>query len=1516
MKSKYHATKFRTQTVGASLVTAIVVCFGAPTSQAADNLWTGTTSTEWNDATNWSLGRVPEKTGFVDNAVININTGNIATIATSNLAKTPQDILVGLGAATNGRLDHQASDAYTGGGNWMVVGRNGGTGVYNLADTSVVDGGNITGFGQGSGTMNVGGELQVGSQAGGVGTINVNTLGSINVPWNLFIGRSDNGAGCSGTLNLVSGAFNGNSQFIIGEQSTGVVNMDGGTLFGGNEFWVGQGGNGNGTLTLNAGAITTTNWTVVGRGGSHGLLTMNGGTLTKTGGGAFIVGDQDNSTGAMILNGGDVNLNDQFWVASGGGSNKGTFTMNAGTFAVNAEIVIGRGGIGEFNMVGGTFTKTGGGNCLLGSSATTTIVHSGGVIDVQTGTTWISEWGICDYTLSGTGSFLANDIIVAQKGGSTGTANFDGGNLETSKLVGGPGTSTVNFNGTQILATAANTEFLAYFGTATIEAGGLLLDSNGFNLGAPQVFGGTGGIVKTGGGNLNLSGANSYAGTTTIDGGSVSITTASTATGAITLADATDLGVTQINTDEVFAGTDVTFGTTGDTTLDINLGDLDGNTLYAPLDFSGTATLNGVVTVNIADSWPFVGIIPLVSYVGPKSGTGSFALGTLPDGVQATLSDNGTGLVALDVTRVNDAYWTGAVDGEWETTKENWMDDLQEIASTYADGDPVMFDDRVTGLSDVILNTTVTPGGSGVTFAGDYVDYTLSGTGKITGTTGLQKENPGALAINTTNDYTGVTILSGGITSVATVTDGGVPSPLGAATNDAANLVFNGGTLDYTGATTTIDRGFTVTGDNSGISTVNDLTTTGVMDSTAGSLLKSGPGNFTVSNDGANFMGGGNSEITNGTLSLIGTGTQSVTVDGELWVGSTPDAGGHLVLQGTDLFVARWLTLGRINGTGNTSTITATDSAIECTNFSSGYDGDSGINDSDQIITLTNTTWVNNGATLLAERVDSTTHMTLAGTSAFSSPNQFQMALNGSAVANLTVQDDASVTLTGGWLSIGNDGTGIVTVKDNATFTKNGGDFNISDVGTSNGTLNIQGNATVTTNNQVFVGKNGGTTGTVNMDNGTFNAATWLSIGRQPGATGTFNMNGGILTQGPNGAIAVAEQGTGTLNVNGGRINITGDALYLTTEPTTTAVAVANLNGGTVTTKRVTERDDTSGSSTLNLNGGLLQAGPGANLDFMSNLDAANVMTGGAHIDSNGETIAISQPLLDGDALGGGLTKTGLGGLGLMGTNTYTGTTLVSAGALGGTGSVAGPLIVEASAAIAPGAAAVGTFTAGATTISGSYACEIDGSPADMLVANGTHDVSAASLDITELSPASGLTVIIASYTGATPAEFASTSGMPAGYSIDYNYLGGNQIALVGSATPYQLWASAKLLTAGVNDGPTQDPENDGIANALEFVLGGDPLASDPGILPTLDASGANLVFSFTRADESEAEISLLFQYGTDLAGWTDVVIGVDNAGSGPEVDIVENDAAPDDITVTIPKGANTELFGRLEALK
>jgi hypothetical protein len=159
-----------------------------------------------------------------------------------------------------------------------------------------------------------------------------------------------------------------------------------------------------------------------------------------------------------------------------------------------------------------------------------------------------------------------------------------------------------------------------------------------------------------------------------------------------------------------------------------------------------------------------------------------------------------------------------------------------------------------------------------------------------------------------------------------------------------------------------------------------------------------------------------------------------------------------------------------------------------------------------------------------------------------------------------------------------------------------------------------------------------------------------------------------------------------------------------------------------------------------------------------------------------------------------------------------------------------------------------------------------------------------------------------------TPTTYVTTVGIAS--------TGAVRLFTASVATPYQTWA----LTFPALDTPakrlaTADPDNDGTVNLLEFMLNGNPGVSDPSILPDLDASGTNFVFTFNRRDDSEAGATLLFQYGSDLAGWTNAAIGAGSSVVGSAtITVVENGTAPDTITVSVPKSVAVggKLFGRL----
>lgn len=124
----------------------------------------------------------------------------------------------------------------------------------------------------------------------------------------------------------------------------------------------------------------------------------------------------------------------------------------------------------------------------------------------------------------------------------------------------------------------------------------------------------------------------------------------------------------------------------------------------------------------------------------------------------------------------------------------------------------------------------------------------------------------------------------------------------------------------------------------------------------------------------------------------------------------------------------------------------------------------------------------------------------------------------------------------------------------------------------------------------------------------------------------------------------------------------------------------------------------------------------------------------------------------------------------------------------------------------------------------------------------------------------------------------------------------------------YESWISGY---PGLSDlAASADPDQDGVVNLLEYVFGGDPSALNSSILHTLNASGGNFVFTFTRRAGTDVNTTQVFQYGADLLNWTDVPI---QASSTVSVLASTPSTGFEQVTVTIPKGTNDRIIGRLK---
>jgi len=117
--------------------------------------------------------------------------------------------------------------------------------------------------------------------------------------------------------------------------------------------------------------------------------------------------------------------------------------------------------------------------------------------------------------------------------------------------------------------------------------------------------------------------------------------------------------------------------------------------------------------------------------------------------------------------------------------------------------------------------------------------------------------------------------------------------------------------------------------------------------------------------------------------------------------------------------------------------------------------------------------------------------------------------------------------------------------------------------------------------------------------------------------------------------------------------------------------------------------------------------------------------------------------------------------------------------------------------------------------------------------------------------------------------------------------------------SPYRNWAGdpTQGLTTGVNDGPLDDPDHDGISNLLEFALGGAPMVASRTVLPKLTRAGSTWIYEYERSNAAQSTTIQVVEYGSTLTDWTPVTVPATTSG----IVIITPGSPSDHVKVTLP---------------
>ena len=1366
---------------------------GLTANIVAEGVWTNLLSDVWGNASNWTNNLVPNGAGIT----ADFSTLDITSDVTVNLdsPRTIGNLIFGdvdpVGTPANWILANNATPT-----NILILAGDSPTititnlGSTNCVTISAVVGGTAGLTEAGNGTLILanantytgnttisGGTLQLGG-AGQLGVGNYANNLTNNGAFDCHSSAPQTLSGVISGTGAVTNSGSGTTTLSGANTYLGGTTLSGGNLVAANNAAFGSGSvataNGAVHLIINNGVTIANNITI--NGGSAatgtgliensgtGIATLSGGSITISAtpsagghfssatGGTLAIADPINATVTVIFRAGNGNISGggsyanytiQTAAASNGGKSTNALAADNG-FSTNVTLNI-QGSGSYFDLAGYNQTLVGITDATAGSPST--IGNSSTTSDSLLVTTGTSTYAgvIKDVLASGT-----HKVALVVNGGQlslTGANSYSGNTTIAAGILtagsgeavgtGGPlgNGGTISFNGGTLQYSAANAyDYSSRFSTSGGQA--YNIDTAGQTVTFATALNSSGGTLtvadSAGNGVLILSAStNSYSGGTTNTGGKLYVNGALNAASAVTVvgSSATLGGQGGVGAVTMSTGGGVEGGQGGVGGLTLtSLAFTDSGTVVgtpnattAPIKVTASNGLNpagwaGSITVNVGGGVFGAGTYHLIQYSGTIQGAGfgAFQLGTTPGGAFTYALVNNPGYVDVQVTALAD-LWTGAFSSEWSlnpiTSPKNWQ--VTGVGPVdYADGQDVLFDDTATGTTTVNLSVAdVNP--NSVLFNNNTKDYTLQGNYAIAGSIGLLKVGASTVIINNTNSFSGAVTVNAGTLSVNDLENGGVNSPLGA----GSSIVLGGGKLSFTGSASSSDRAVTL----NNASTVEvtaasgTLTLAGPVSGSVG-LTKTGNGMLTLTSASTYA---GNLTVSAGALAIgdpsqLANGIYSglITNNGAFVYASSANQTNRGVMSGNGM-------LAQI-GSG-TLTLTAVNSYAGATTISAGTLTIAGAGQLGGGAYAGNIT--NNAALVFNSSAAQTLSGVVSGSGTLTQNGTNILILSGAnTYTNVTTVNAGTVTVlnnqsaaNGGWVvGTNNAKVGMVNFAAGSTVTVASGNQIVLG-GTSGGTSLQTLNAAGAVNNSGLLSV--GRASTIDLNSGTiWNQSGDLVLTVTGGYAAALNVNSNAsLTYSGADPIIVSGGTTGSslLSVDGSGVFTTGAGFVQTNTPTTGTGRVTLSDGGTLRLSADVANLTTQVQFQLSTNGGVIDNN-GFNATLSGNVTVGDTKTGifGA----------------------GSLTKIGNGTLTLTGTNTYTGSTVISAGtlALGPNGAIASsPNIILAGGATLDVSAV--TFSLGSS--------QVLSNSTSTAVLNGNVNATLGKLSLTYASGTPALTV-------------------------------------------------------------------------------------------------------------------------------------------------------------------------------